>query len=128
MLVDIGKGLSQKKKAEIGWIGDTQINLRFHGENDILFQNNLAKLSPDVDVFLRGTVNHPQLLGRIEVRKGIVYFRKNEFKILRGSVDFVDPNRVNPVLDIQARIQDPALGNGQRRSCGGHVYFRAFAC
>jgi autotransporter translocation and assembly factor TamB len=105
MLVDIGRGLYQKKKAEIGWIGDTQINLRFHGENDILFQNNLAKLSPDVDVFLRGTVNHPQLLGRIEARKGIVYFRKNEFKILRGSVDFVDPNRMNPILDIQAETQ-----------------------
>jgi translocation and assembly module TamB len=102
MLVDIGRGLYQKKKTEVGWIGDTQINLRFHGENNILFENNLAKMPLDVDVFLRGTVNHPQLLGRIEARKGVVYFRKNEFKILRASVDFVDPNRMNPVLDIQA--------------------------
>jgi translocation and assembly module TamB len=105
MLVDIGRGLYQKRKTEVGWIGDTQINLRFHGANDILFQNNLAKMSLDVDVFLRGTVNHPQLLGRIEAPKGVVYFRKNEFKILRGSVDFVDPNRMNPVLDIQAETQ-----------------------
>jgi translocation and assembly module TamB len=56
-------------------------------------------------VFLRGTVNQPQLLGRIEARKGSVYFRKNEFKILHASADFVDPNRMNPVLDIQAEIQ-----------------------
>ncbi len=102
MLVDIGRGLYQKKKTEVGWIGETQINVRFHGENNILFQNNLAKMPLDVDVFLRGTVNHPQLLGRIEARKGVVYFRRNEFKILRASVDFVDPNRMNPVLDIQA--------------------------
>jgi translocation and assembly module TamB len=102
MLVDIGRGLYQKKKTEVGWIGDTQINVRFHGENNILFQNNLAKMPLDVDVFLRGTVNHPQLLGRIEARKGVVYFRRNEFKILRATVDFVDPNRMNPVLDIQA--------------------------
>jgi hypothetical protein len=105
MLVDIGKGLYQKKKTEVGWIGDTQVNVRFHGENNILFQNNLAKMPLDVDVFIRGTVNHPQLLGRIESRKGVVYFRKNEFKILRASVDFVDPNRMNPVLDIQAETQ-----------------------
>lgn len=105
MLVDIGRGLYQKKQTEVGWIGDTQINLRFHGTNNILFQNNLAKMPLDVDVFLRGTVNHPQFLGRIEARKGAVYFRRNEFKILDASVDFVDPNRMNPVLDIQAETQ-----------------------
>ncbi len=121
MLVDIGRGLYQKKKTEVGWIGDTQINIRFHGENNILFENNLAKMPLDVDVFLRGTVNHPQLLGRIEARKGVVYFRKNEFKILRASVDFVDPNRMNPVLDIQAvtqvreyRIQLAVTGTADR--------------
>jgi autotransporter translocation and assembly factor TamB len=105
MLVDIGKGLYQKKKTEVGWIGDTQINIRFHGKDSILLQNNLAKIPLGVDMFLRGTVNQPQLLGRVEARKGSVYFRKNEFKILHASADFVDPNRMNPVLDIQAEIQ-----------------------
>jgi autotransporter translocation and assembly factor TamB len=59
----------------------------------------------DIDIFLRGTVNHPQLLGRLEARKGSVFFRKNDFKILHASVDFIDPNRMNPVLDIQAETQ-----------------------
>ena len=106
MLVNFGRGLYQKKKAEIGWIGDTQINVRFHGGGEnILFQNNLAKMPLDLDVFLRGTVNHPQFLGRIETRKGTVFLRKNEFKIIRASADFIDTNRINPVLDIQAETQ-----------------------
>ncbi len=105
MLVDIGRGLYQKRKTEIGWIGDTQINLRFHGADGVAFQNNLAKMNLDVDVFLKGTVNAPYLLGRIEARKGVVYFRKNDFKILHASADFVDPGRMNPVLDIQAETQ-----------------------
>jgi autotransporter translocation and assembly factor TamB len=104
MLVDIGKGLYQRQKTDIGWIGDTQINIRFHGKDSIVLDNNLAKMPIDVDVFLRGTVNQPQLLGRLEARKGTVFFRKNEFKIQHASVDFVDPNRVNPILDIQAEI------------------------
>ncbi len=104
MLVDIGKGLYQKKKTEVAWIGDTQLNIRFHGKDSILLQNNLAKIPLDVDMFLRGTVNQPQLLGRVEAQKGLVYFRKNEFRILHASADFVDLNRVNPVLDIQAEI------------------------
>jgi autotransporter translocation and assembly factor TamB len=105
MLVDIGKGLYQKKKTESGWIGDTEINVRFYGKDNIFFENNLAKMPLEVDVFLRGTANRPQLLGRIDAPKGSVYFRQNEFKILHAAVDFVDPNRVNPVLDIQAEIQ-----------------------
>ncbi len=104
MLVDIGKGLYQKKKTDIGWIGDTQINVRFHGQDNILLSNNLAKVPLDIDVFLRGTVNKPQLLGRVEARSGTVYFRNNEFKIVHASADFVDPSRINPVLDIQAEI------------------------
>ena len=60
---------------------------------------NLNTSSPSL------SVNNPQLLGRIEARKGTVYFRKNEFKILSASADFIDPNRMNPVLDIQAETQ-----------------------
>ncbi|HUI67870.1 MAG TPA: translocation/assembly module TamB domain-containing protein [Nitrospirota bacterium] len=105
MLVDIGKGMTQKRKTDIGWIGETQINIRFYGKDSVLLDNNLAKVPIDVDIFLRGTVNQPQLLGRLEARKGTVYFQKNEFKILHASADFVDPNRLNPVLDIQAEIQ-----------------------
>jgi autotransporter translocation and assembly factor TamB len=104
MLVDIGKGL-QKRKTDSGWIAETQINVRFYGKDSVLLQNNLAKVPLDVDVFLRGSVNHPQLLGRLEARTGSVYFRQNEFKILHASADFVDPNRLNPVIDIQAEIQ-----------------------
>jgi translocation and assembly module TamB len=105
MLVDIGKGLHQKRKAEAGWVGDTEINIRFYGKENILFQNNLAKIPLDVDVILRGTLNRSQLLGRIEARQGTVFFRQNEFKILHAAADFGDPNRINPVLDIQAEIQ-----------------------
>ncbi len=105
MLVVFGRGLYQKKKTDIGWIGDTQVNVRFHGSENILFQNNLAKMPLDIDVFLRGTVNHPQFLGRIEARKGTVFFRKNEFKVFHASADFVDPNRMNPAIDFQAETQ-----------------------
>ena len=105
MMVDVGRGLYQKKKTDIGWIGDTQVNVRFHGSDDILFQNNVAKMPLGIDVFLRGTVNHPQFLGRVEARTGTIFFRNNEFKILRASADFVDPNRLNPVIDFQAETQ-----------------------
>ena len=105
MLLDLARGFSQRRKADTGWIGDTQLSIRFHGKENIFFKNNLAKMRLDMDILFKGTVNQPQILGRIETRDGYVYFRKNDFRILRASVDFVDPHRMNPVLDIQAETR-----------------------
>ncbi len=105
MLVDITKGFYQKRKTNIGWIGDTRLNVRFHGKEGVILQNNLGKVPIDLDVIVGGTVSQPQLLGRLEARKGVVYFRRNDFKILSASVDFIDPNRMNPLLDVQAETR-----------------------
>nr|MDA8101039.1 translocation/assembly module TamB domain-containing protein [Nitrospiraceae bacterium] len=105
MLVDFSRGFTQKKKADIGWIGETQINLRFFGRNDIVLESNLGKIPLEIDMLLRGTVNQPQVLGRVEARKGEVYFRQNVFHILHASADFADPNRINPTLDVQAETK-----------------------
>jgi translocation and assembly module TamB len=104
MLVDFTRGFTQKKR-DIGWIGETQLNVRFLGKENIVFESNLAKIPLDIDMLFRGTVNQPQVLGRIEAREGEVYFRKNVFKILHASADFTDPNRINPILDVQAETR-----------------------
>jgi autotransporter translocation and assembly factor TamB len=108
MLVDFSKGFTQKKKADIGWIGEVQLNVRFTGKESIVFESNLAKIPLEIDMLFRGTMNQLQVLGRVEARKGEVYFRKNVFKILHASADFTDPKRINPTLDIQAetRVRD----------------------
>lgn len=105
MLLDMASGFYQKRKTNIGWIGETELNIRFFGKDAITFQNNLGRMVLGLDVFLRGTVNQPQVLGRVEAEKGVVYFRKNDFKILHASADFIDPARMNPVLDIQAETK-----------------------
>lgn len=121
MLVDFSKGVTQRRKTDIGWIGETRLNVRFIGSENVLFESNLAKIPLSIDLMFQGTVNQPQLLGRIEARKGEVYFRNNVFRILYASADLVDPLRVNPVLDVQAetrvrdyRIRLAVTGNADR--------------
>jgi autotransporter translocation and assembly factor TamB len=105
MLVDFSRGFTQKKKADIGWIGETKVNVRFLGRENIVFESNLAKIPLDVDMLFQGTVNQLQILGRVEARKGEVYFRKNVFRILYASADFTDPKRINPTLDVRAETR-----------------------
>ena len=121
MLVDFTQGIMRKKKTDIGWIGETRLNVRFTGSENILFESNLAEVPLKIDLLFQGTVNQIQLLGRIEAREGKVYFRNNVFDILFASADFVDPGRINPVLDVQAetrvreyRIRLGVSGNADR--------------
>jgi hypothetical protein len=105
MLVDFSRGFIRKKSEDIGWTGDTLLNVRFFGKENILFESNLAKIPLDIDMLFYGTASQPQLLGRIEARKGEVYFRQNVFRIIHASADFIDPGRINPTLDVQAETR-----------------------
>jgi autotransporter translocation and assembly factor TamB len=105
MLVDFSRGFTRKRKEDLGWMGDTQLNVRFYGKENIVFESNLAKIPLDIDMLFQGTVGQPQLLGRIEARKGEVYFRQNVFRIIYASADFTDPGRINPTLDVQAETR-----------------------
>ncbi|HET8759602.1 MAG TPA: translocation/assembly module TamB domain-containing protein, partial [Nitrospiria bacterium] len=78
------------------------LNIHFSGRDQIGIKNNLADVDLDVDVFLRGSVDRPFLTGKIETRDGRMTFRNNVFEIQGATVDFTDPARFNPRLDLHA--------------------------
>jgi translocation and assembly module TamB len=78
------------------------LNIHFTGRENILIKNNLADAALEVDLVLKGTVDHPYLIGRIETRDGTLAFRGNTFRVQTATVDFVDPARFRPELDLQA--------------------------
>ena len=85
-----------------GWLKDLALNVQIQGKDNIWINNNLAKLPLEVDLVLKGTVNRPILLGRVEAKGGSFSFRQNDFKIVSGTVDFVNPDRIRPVVDVRA--------------------------
>ncbi len=93
-------------KAEASVIEKTQMNIRVSGNENILIDNNIARTPVRIrgDMVLKGTVSSPILFGRFESNEGYVYFRNNEFKIIFASVDFADPNRIKPVVNLTAEI------------------------
>lgn len=83
-------------------IGDVTLHVQVRGKENIRINNNLAKLPLEIDLLIKGSLNHPVLLGRIEAKGGVIFFRRNGFKVISGTVDFIDPDRIRPVLDIKA--------------------------
>lgn len=89
-------------RGEIGAIDDTELNIKIYGTDNIAIDNNIARAQVKLDMLLRGTLFQPVIFGRVESVSGNVYFRNNEFRIVKASADFSDPKRINPVMEIVA--------------------------
>jgi translocation and assembly module TamB len=61
-----------------------------------------AHVEMDGDVRLRGTWDRPVLLGDIHLLGGEMPFRGNTFELTRGDINFANPFRLDPVLNVEA--------------------------
>jgi translocation and assembly module TamB len=61
-----------------------------------------ARLQTDANLRLRGTWEHPILLGHIHLLNGEMSFRGNQYTISRGDINFANPLRMDPVLNVEA--------------------------
>lgn len=61
-----------------------------------------AHVEVDGNVRLRGTWDRPVLLGHLHLLSGEMPFRGNVFELTRGDINFANPFRLDPVLDVEA--------------------------
>jgi outer membrane protein assembly complex protein YaeT len=81
---------------------DVNINIA----NNFIIDNNIAKAEVSADLKLIGTPISPSLSGRASIAEGgEIYFSQNTFFIEQGTVDFVNPTRIEPDLNLDARTK-----------------------
>src|SRR5260370_618934 len=61
-----------------------------------------AQLQADANPRVRGTWEHPILLGHIHILSGDLYFAGNRYRVTRGDLNFSNPFRLDPVLNVEA--------------------------
>jgi translocation and assembly module TamB len=61
-----------------------------------------AQIGVDGDVRLRGTWDRPVLLGHIHLLGGQLPFRGNNYQLTHGDINFANPFRLDPVLNVEA--------------------------
>jgi translocation and assembly module TamB len=61
-----------------------------------------AQVEIDSDLHLRGTWDHPIILGHIHLLGGQMSFRGNNFTLTRGDINFTNPFQLDPELNIEA--------------------------
>ena len=67
--------------------------------------NALAHIVASGDLTLRGTYDRPALTGRVDINRGEVTFQGNRYVVTRGSVEFTNPARIEPVFDVEAETR-----------------------
>jgi autotransporter translocation and assembly factor TamB len=82
-----------------------RLNVDIRAPSSLRIHNSLATLEASADLELRGTVGEPVLLGRSEARRGEIHFLGQRYNITSGKVDFVDPSRIEPFVDLTAETR-----------------------
>ena len=90
------------------FLKNMDFNVNLSARKPLQVDNNLARLDIMPDLHLTGTLDTPVISGRAAVESGTIQYRKNTFIIKKGIVDFVNPYKIEPLIDIESetRVQD----------------------
>ncbi|MGH9629724.1 MAG: translocation/assembly module TamB domain-containing protein [Bryobacteraceae bacterium] len=78
-----------------------QLDIRIESVPNLQFQTSLTRdIQAEADLRLRGTAARPALLGRVLVHQGEIQFFGTEYTINRGLVEFYNPAKIEPVIDM----------------------------
>jgi len=91
-----------------------KFDLQLHVPSTLRMENNVARMVANADLTLRGTYDHPAVFGHAEIERGEVTFEGRRYRITRGSMDFTNPNRIEPFFDVEAETNVRVPGQTYR--------------
>jgi translocation and assembly module TamB len=78
-----------------------QFDVRIESGPNLELQTSLThNVDTDIDLRLRGNPLRPALLGTVSVTQGDVQFFGNHYTINRGEIRFLNPLKIEPILDL----------------------------
>lgn len=105
---DLGSFMGSAKEPATGpsttssFLQNLQFDIQAESSPDSRMEWTGARLLTDASLRLRGTWEHPILLGHIHLLSGEMRFRGNQYNIARGDINFANPFRLDPVLNVEA--------------------------
>ncbi len=87
------------------FLRQVDLNVAITYRNPFNIDNNLANMEIVPDLKLTGTVENPVINGRALIQSGTVEFRKKTFVIRKGVIDFLNPYRIEPAINIKSDVE-----------------------
>ena len=77
-----------------------KVNVSLKSAREMALASSKLSVQGSVDLMVRGTVAEPVLLGRTDITGGEIFFGGNRYTVESGVVQFVNPMRTEPVVNI----------------------------
>lgn len=93
---------------QAGLLSRLNLDVQIETAPDVALETSLAqRIQADANLRLRGTATNPALLGRVNVTSGELMFFGNKYSITQGSVSFLNPARIDPIInmDLETRAR-----------------------
>jgi autotransporter translocation and assembly factor TamB len=91
--------------AENELLRDVRLDVRVRAPGSLEVRNSLAVIDASAELELGGTLGEPVLLGRSEASRGEIYFLGQRYDITSGKVDFVNPQELEPFVELTAETR-----------------------
>ncbi len=89
-----------------GVFAGIDLDLIIRASQDVWLRNDFGKIEGEGELRVRGTTDRPSIAGRITaVEGGTIRFRNVEYRVLGGTMDFADPETIDPIFDLQAETR-----------------------
>ena len=84
------------------YLKNLALDIAVQYRNPLMVDNNMALLSLKPALRIQGGLNQPRVSGRAEIAEGTISYQNTEFDVKKGVVDFVNPYRIEPSIDVAA--------------------------
>jgi translocation and assembly module TamB len=108
MLASTAKPVAEAAPNE--YLGGVQFDIHIVSAHTLEVETSLSRnIQADADVRLRGTPDRPVLLGQITVNSGQMEFFGNKYSINRGEINFNNPAKIEPNINMDLSTQERGI-------------------
>lgn len=108
ILSSTAKPVATPSASQNEFLRNMRFDVQVRTAPDVRFDSSLTQdLSGEADLRLRGNPYNPVLLGNVAINQGEINFFGNKYYIDRGDISFLNPLKLEPVvnLDLRTRVR-----------------------
>lgn len=87
------------------FLKNMSLDISVKRRNPFIVDNNLALLDINLDLRISGNPKNPIISGRATAESGNIYYQKKTFVVKKGYIDFLNPYKIEPTLNIKSEVK-----------------------
>ena len=94
-----------EKRTDDDLLESIELDIAIKSRNAFVVDNNISLLQLKPDLHIQGSAARPVFTGRAEVTSGTISYQRKEFAVTKGVVDFINPYKIEPHIDVEGETQ-----------------------